>query len=68
MSIIITDKLEIDDMRTSFDPQLSSKANVLRLLELAADKGSHYRADMALLTLINDPDITAAYLDVYREY
>jgi endogenous inhibitor of DNA gyrase (YacG/DUF329 family) len=63
-----TDRCEIDNLRASFDPKLSSKANVLQLLKLASDKGSHYQADMALLALINDPDVTAAYLDVYKEY
>jgi len=68
MDNILTNQLKIDSMRDSFDPKLSSKANVLQLLKLAGDNGSHYSADMALLALINDPDIMAAYLDVYREY
>jgi hypothetical protein len=61
---------DVDDIRGSFDPELSTKANVLQILKRLAmsNYDEHYKADMALLALINDPDIIAAYSDIYPQY
>jgi len=66
---------EIQDIRSWFDPKKSSKANVIDCLEVTFEAQSdvrcandHWRADMALLALINDPEITEAYLKILRSY
>jgi hypothetical protein len=63
---------EIEDLRTWFDPCKSTKANVLNALEAYLENQDevdmHYQADIALLALINDPDVTKAFLKINREY
>jgi hypothetical protein len=63
---------EIEDLRTWFDPRKSTKANVLDALEAYLENQGevdmHYQADIALLALINDPDVTEAFLKINREY
>jgi hypothetical protein len=61
---------EIEDIRWFFDPKKSSKQNILDFLNAIneEDHEEHHSADMALLALINDPDITNAYLKIARHY
>ena len=38
------------------------------LAELHDEEGSHYEADMQLLTFIGDPEVTTAYMAIKRWY
>jgi hypothetical protein len=61
----------IADIRDAFDVRLSAKANILQVLKsfgVYLSNDFHHQADMALLALINDPDITKAFLSLNREY
>jgi len=66
---------EIQDIRSWFDPKKSSKANIIDCLDATFEnqdnhghEWAHWQADMALLALINDPEITEAYLKISRSY
>jgi hypothetical protein len=67
----------VEVLRESFDPALSTRTNVLiELQKMAYVRGSgkmnqdvdHQRADLLLLALINDPGITAAFAAIEKWY
>jgi hypothetical protein len=68
----VTLKEEIEDLRTWFDPHKSAKTNILNALEAYLENQGevdmHYQADVALLALINDPDVTEAFIKINRYY
>jgi hypothetical protein len=66
----------IGTMRAMFDPKKTTKANVLAMLKNQTWPDgrpyppdiAHYNADMLLLALINDPDITTAFDAIEKWY
>jgi len=63
----------VEALRESFDPALSTRTNVLiELQKMGGHKMNqdvdHPRADLLLLALINDPEITAAFAAIEKWY